>query len=74
MTVHLSGIPKFDSDPIIDELHETRAMLETKHAGDLHQYSIAARAHAIKLGFKFFNSVEAAEAATVSEGGEVSAS
>jgi hypothetical protein len=55
MSEHFQRDPKLDSDPIIDELHEIRAKLEEKHQGDFHLYSMAARAHAIKLGFKFID-------------------
>jgi hypothetical protein len=61
MSKHVQHHPKLDSDPIIDELHEIRAKLEEKHQGDLHQYSAAARAHAITLGFKFVETKAARE-------------
>ena len=40
-------------DPIVEELHELRAQLHEKYQGDLHAYSVAARARALALGFRF---------------------
>jgi hypothetical protein len=52
MSETLQNNPKLDPDPIIDEIHDIRRKLEEKHQGDLHSYSLAARAHAIALGFQ----------------------
>jgi hypothetical protein len=40
-------------DPIVQELHAVREKLVEKYQGNLHTYSLAARAHAIALGFQF---------------------
>jgi hypothetical protein len=40
-------------DPIVQELHAVREKLVEKYQGNLHTYSVAAREHAIALGFQF---------------------
>ncbi len=40
-------------DPIVQELHAIREKLVEKYQGNLHEYSTAARAHTLALGFKF---------------------
>ena len=40
-------------DPIVQELHRVRDELVEKYQGNLHDYSQAARAHALALGFEF---------------------
>jgi hypothetical protein len=41
------------NDPIVEELHAVRESLIEKYGGDLHAYSVAARAKAVALGFQF---------------------
>jgi hypothetical protein len=41
------------NDPIVEELHAVRESLIEKYGGDLHAYSVAARANAVALGFQF---------------------
>ena len=40
-------------DPIVQELHAVREKLVEKYQGNLHAYPVAAREHAIALGFQF---------------------
>jgi hypothetical protein len=53
MTLLVPTDVHLDSNPIIDELYEVREKLVEKHQGNFHLYSVAARAHAIQLGFQF---------------------
>jgi hypothetical protein len=50
-------------DPIIEELHQVRENLVQKYGGDLHQYSEAARANALALGFQFIETGKAEKGA-----------
>jgi hypothetical protein len=40
-------------DSIVQELHVVREKSVEKYQGNLHDYSVAARAHALELGFQF---------------------
>ena len=40
-------------DPIVQELHAVRENLVEKYHGNMHAYSLAAREHALALGFQF---------------------
>jgi hypothetical protein len=40
-------------DPIVEELHQIRKDLMAQHKGHLSNYSAAAKAHALALGFEF---------------------
>jgi hypothetical protein len=41
------------NDPIVEELHAVKANLLQKYEGNMHAYSVAARANAVALGFQF---------------------
>ncbi len=54
-TVKPAAVPSVaaGADPEIDELHQIRSALAKKYGGDMRAYSVAARAHAVALGFRF---------------------
>jgi hypothetical protein len=56
MNSKLTTVNPDSNDPIVEELHAVRANLLQKYEGNMHTYSVAARANAIALGFKFIAS------------------
>jgi hypothetical protein len=53
MNSKLTTVNPESNDPIVEELHAVRANLLQKYGGDMHAYSVAARANAVALGFQF---------------------
>jgi hypothetical protein len=53
MNLNLTTVNPESNDPIVEELHAVRANILQKYGGNMHAYSVTARANAVALGFQF---------------------